>query len=104
MSSGSKGDDSPGDGGRGSGAQPQVSSGRVVVRGEDHGPGDSTSMSAADTAVAVAHATEIEPRKTPGRATPGVARGGDVTSLPRSTPGLGRAGTNDPDPTPDHDP
>ncbi len=74
------------------------------MRGEDHAPGESTSMSAADTAVAVAHATEPEVRKTPGRATPGVARGGDVTSLPRSTPGLGRPSTNDPDPTPDHDP
>jgi serine/threonine-protein kinase len=106
MSSGSKGDDSPGDGGRGSGAQPQVSSGRVVVRGEDHAPGDSTSMSAADTAVAVAHATEPDAaaRKTPGRATPGAARGGDATSYPRSTPGTGRPSTNDPDPTPDHDP
>jgi serine/threonine-protein kinase len=62
-------------------------------------------MSAADTAVAVAHAapTDVEVRKTPGRATPGLARGGE-TSMPRSTPGLGRGTTGDPDPTPDHDP
>ena len=39
MTAGSKGDDAPGDGGRGSGAQPQAS-GRVVVRSEDTAPGD----------------------------------------------------------------
>src|SRR5438105_8450612 len=102
MSSGSKGDDAPGDGGRGSGPQPQVS-GRVVVRGDDHSAGDSTAVSAADTAmqsaaVAVTQ-SDAEVRKTPGRATPGPARGG-TTSMLRSTPGLGRA-TDDPDPTPD---
>src|SRR5262245_26745483 len=102
MSSGSKGDDAPGDGGRGSGPQPQVS-GRVVVRGEDHAPGDSTVMSAADTmaAVATARATEPEPaemRKTPGRTTPGPARSNpspSLTSPPRATPGPGDGSISD---------
>src|SRR5947209_15021623 len=60
-------------------------------------------MSAADTAMQAAAVavtqSDAEVRKTPGRATPGPARGG-TTSMPRSTPGLGRA-TDDPDPTPD---
>ena len=114
MSSGSKGDDAPGDGGRASGAQPLASSGRVVVRSDDHTAGESTAMSAADTAMAAAAVAMTDPevsdvrkakdvRKTPGRATPGLARGG-TTSLPSSTPGFSRTGGGDPDPTPDHDP
>jgi len=92
MTAGSKGDDAPGDGGRGSGAQPQASGGRVVVRGEDTAPGESQAMSAADTAIAAAAALDTAPevRKTPGRATPGVARPTPGTTLPsRPTPGPG---------------
>jgi len=74
------------------------------VRSEDHAAGDSTVMSAADTAVAAAVAvTESEVRRTPpGRATPGTARprsapgGISQTSVPRSTPGMGvRGDTNE---------
>jgi eukaryotic-like serine/threonine-protein kinase len=92
MTAGSKGDDAPGDGGRGSGAQPQASGGRVVVRGDDTAPGESQAMSAADTAMAAAAAidTSLEVRKTPGRATPGVARATPGATLsPRLTPGAG---------------
>ena len=92
MTAGSKGDDAPGDGGRGSGAQPQASGGRVVVRGDDTAPGESQAMSAADTAMAAATAIDTSPevRKTPGRATPGVARmTPGTTSPPGATPGPG---------------
>jgi serine/threonine protein kinase len=83
MSSGSKGDDASGDGGRGSGAQPPVS-----AHADTHA-GDSTAISAADTAVAAAQPA----MRSTGRATPAPARVSQ-TSVPRSTPGLGRFDSN----------
>ncbi|MCE9573401.1 MAG: protein kinase [Deltaproteobacteria bacterium] len=105
MSSGSKGDDAPSEAGRGSGAQPAAAAQRVVVRSDAPTPGDSATMSAADTAMAMASAMtdpevshERPLRATPGanRATPGTTR---ATPGPaRPTPSPARATTSDTSP------
>jgi serine/threonine-protein kinase len=91
MGSGSKGDDASGDGGRGSGAQPAAAA-RVVVRSDAPQAGDSATMSAADTAMAMASAMTDPEVSDERRATPAGAT--------RSTPGTTRATPGPSRPTP----
>ena len=104
MSSGSKGDDAPGEAGRGSGAQPATAAQRVVVRSDAPTPGDSATMSAADTAMAMASAMtdpEVSHERAAARATPSSAGGTVTRATPgpaRPTPSPTRASTNDTSP------